>query len=383
MNVSLDILPILDPYKTGVGWYTYNLIKNMANIKSKDEYKFEFLGFDFLGRRNNIDVKDMLKTLYPNCNYKIYKMMPYGIYRRIWDYLPIYYNNLFRSQSDIYHFFNFIVPPKIKGHIVNTVHDMVFKKFPNTMTKANYKRLEKNLKRSCDNSDIIITVSDNSKKEIMEYFNMPERKIRIVPNGVDLNFYKPIRNVNVIKKYKIEKPYFLYIGTLEPRKNIPNLIRAFNILLQKLNKKDIILVIGGRKGWRYDEIYKCVEELKLEDDVLFLGYVPIEDMPALYTQAISFVFPSLYEGFGIPPLEAMACGTPVIASNTSSLPEVVGDAGMLVNPYDIEELSNAMMKIYEDNHFREKLKSLSLDRSKQFTWINAANKLLEVYKIFK
>ncbi|KHO61984.1 Glycosyltransferase [Thermoanaerobacter sp. YS13] len=382
MDISIDILPILDSHKTGVGWYTYNIIKYMALNNEIKKYNFEFLGFDFLGRRNNTEVKEMLEKIYPNSKYKLIKLIPYGVYRRIWDYLPFTYNYMFNSKSNLYCFFNFVIPHKIDGYVINTVYDMVYKVHPNTMTKANYKRLEKELARSCERADIIVTISNNTRKEIIEYLKVPANKIRIVPCGVDTNFYKPIDGKKILSKYKIEKPYFLYIGTLEPRKNIRSIVRAFNNILKKANH-DVILVIGGKKGWMYDEIFKTVKELRLENDVLFLGYVPIEDMPALYSNAISFVFPSLYEGFGIPPLEAMSCGCPVIVSNTSSFPEVVGNAGILVNPLNIEEISDAMYRIYCDNNLREDLKQKSINRAKEFTWESAAKKMINIYKEFE
>ncbi|MBE0069262.1 glycosyltransferase family 4 protein [Thermoanaerobacterium thermosaccharolyticum] len=383
MNISVDILPILDPQKTGVGWYTYNIIKYMALNNDIKKYKFEFLGFDFLGRRNNTEVKELLKEWFPNSEYKIFKMMPYGIYRRIWDYIPFSYNYLFNSKSNLYNFFNFIVPQKINGYVINTVYDMVYKVYPNTMTKANYKRLDKELARSCERADLIITISNNSKQEIINYLGISGDKIRIVPCGVDLNFYKPVYKNEILNKYNIQKPYFLYIGTLEPRKNIKNLILAFNDFLKKNNCNDVKLVIGGKKGWMYEEIFKTVQELKLENDIIFLGYVPIEDMSALYSNAVSFIFPSLYEGFGIPPLEAMACGCPVIVSNTSSLPEVVGDAGILINPFDVEELSNAMYYVYCDNDLRNELKKKSIIQAGKFSWELAAQKIIDIYKEFE
>jgi glycosyltransferase involved in cell wall biosynthesis len=171
--------------------------------------------------------------------------------------------------------------------------------------------------------------------------------------------------------------YFLYIGTLEPRKNIQSIIRAY-----KANEgrfKGVKLVIAGRKGWMYEEIFKLVREFRLQNDIYFPGYIEDGDVPLLYRGAEAFVFPSLYEGFGMPPLEAMACGVPVITSNTSSLPEVVGDAGLRINPKDIEQLSYAMVKILEDSELRVNCVKKGLERAQNFTWENSAKKVIDIY----
>lgn len=373
MQISLELQPILKS-KSGIGWYTFNIIKQLNNR----EYNLIGEGFNFLSRN---DVENELRDI--NIETVFCKLIPYGIYKRIWNYIPIKYNTLFKSKSDIYHFFNFIVPPKIDGKVIVTVYDMVYKKIPETMTKANYKRLNKNLKRSVDRADIIITISENSKQEIIEYLNVPESKIRIVPPGVDLNVYNKdyaVDEMEMIKeKYKLPDRYFLYLGTLEPRKNIEAIVEAF-ALYKKQNNDNIKLVLAGKKGWMYESIFEKIKNNNIENEVVFTDYVDENDKVLIYKMSEVFLFPSLYEGFGMPVLEAMACGVPVITSNTSSLPEVSGDACILVEPKDVNSMVAAMKSIVLDEEYKNSLIKKGLEQSKKFTWEKSSQKLVKIYK---
>lgn len=373
MKIGLEIQSILKD-KTGVGWYTQKIIENFNN----SEIEFEGYGFNFLNRN---DIKEELEHLNFNC--KINNFIPYSIYRRIWKFIPISYNTLFNSDVDIYHFFNYIVPPKINGKVIVTVYDMVYKVYPETMTKRNYERLDKELKRSVDRADKIITISKNSKKEIVKFLDVDEAKIEIVYPGIDKNLYFKDYNDEDIKrvrnKYNLPLKYILYLGTLEPRKNIIRIIDAYAALKNQIDE-NICLVIAGKKGWMYEDIFNKVDTYGLKDDVIFTGYVDEKDKPIIYKMSKVFIFPSLYEGFGMPVLEAMAAGVPVITSNTSALPEVVGDAGILVNPYDILEIANSLKKILEDSQIRLQLIEKGLKQSLKFSWKKSAEKLLEIYK---
>lgn len=306
--------------------------------------------------------------------------MHHGIYIRNIDLFKILpYNWFFNSKADIYHFFNFIIPPNIKGKIVNTVYDMVFIRYPETMSKITHKIHQEHLKRSCNDADIILTISQNTKNEIMEFVKIDSDKIQIAYPAVDHSVFFQNKDYKLIKeKYNIKTDYILYFGTLEPRKNITSIIKAFKIVSEK--NKDISLVLAGRKGWMYDEIFALAEEFKLEDKIIFTGYVPEEDASAIYSCASAFIFPSLYEGFGIPPLEAMACGTPVIASNTSALPEVVGNAGILVNPLDIENIAFEMDRLINDDKLKKEYSEKGLTQAKRFSWEESAKKALEIYR---
>jgi len=238
------------------------------------------------------------------------------------------------------------------------------------------------MERTCRRADMIVTVSEYSKKEIIKYLKINPQKIQVIPCGVDLERYtgtceeKDI--VQARQTYKIPEEYFLYVGTLEPRKNIERLIEAYAQLVKCLEEAPA-LVIGGKKGWMYDQIFLLVKEYGIESRVFFTGYLDDAAVPLLMKGAVAFLFPSLYEGFGMPPLEAMACGVPVISSNAASLPEVVGDAGILIDPYNVKELSEAMERVLKDGEMRNMMRRKGLLQVQNYTWEKSAEKLKNLY----
>lgn len=302
----------------------------------------------------------------------------------IWPWLPLCYQLFFPTEREITQFFNFVVPPGVKGKTVTIVHDMAYMAYPQTVANKTRKWLQLTMKQSCKRADKIITVSEFSKQEIIKYLHIEASKITVMPNGVDHKFFYPrsVQQINKVKeKFHIKQEYFLYLGTLEPRKNIERLIKAYSELLRKSYSSQIPqLVLAGGKGWMYESIFLIVQELKLEEKVVFTDYIENEEVPALMSGAKAFVFPSLYEGFGMPPLEAMACGTPVITSNVSALPEIGKDAAILINPYSIEEITQAMQRILEEKSLKEELVQAGIKKAKTYTWANAAEILIQVYQ---
>lgn len=377
MRVAIEIQPVLDRHLTGVGWYTDNFIRRIKNFARKDE-KFYLLGMDFYGKAG-----ELAECLSPNVELRTNGLIHYGIYRRIWKFIPfVDYGTFFKTKADIFHFFNFVSPPYVKGKIVITVYDMVYKVFPETMEKANYAKLDQNLRRSCEAASAIVTISENSRKEIIEYMDVEADKIYIIPPGVDCLQYRPLKDekefLSIKAKYGLPQDYFLYLGTIEPRKNIESIVEAFRIYRDRGGKNR--LVIAGKKGWMYEKVFELVKQYGLENYVIFPGYIDEADKYLIYGGAKAFLFPSLYEGFGMPPLEAMACGVPVITSNTSSLPEVVGDAGLMVEPMDVESLAHHMKRLEEDEELCEKLIQKGIERAGNFTWENSVKKLMELYR---
>ncbi|NKQ39724.1 MAG: glycosyltransferase family 4 protein, partial [Methanosarcinales archaeon] len=261
-----------------------------------------------------------------------------------------------------------------------TVHDTIPFYFPNMfdfMTRYRYKIL---FSRTLKNSDKIIADSYNTKQDLIKHFKIPEKKIKVIHLAANENYKQLKENEinNIKQKYNLNYSFILYVGTLEVRKNISILLKS----LYKLKKQGIKhkLVITGKKGWKYKSIFKIIEQLNLQKDVIFIGYVSDEDLPALYNAADLFVYPSIYEGFGLPPLEAMQCGTPVITSNTSSLPEVVGNAGIMIDPYDVVELANNMHEVLVNVSLREELSKKGLERAKLFSWKKCAEEHLKIYE---
>lgn len=227
----------------------------------------------------------------------------------------------------------------------------------------------------------IVSVSESTKNDLMDRFRVNSDKIDVTLLGYDHDLYQPKSqdDQKILDTYKLKPGYLLFLGTLEPRKNIVGIIKAFANLPAELRQKHP-LVIGGKKGWFYEEIFQTVTDLKLEKEVQFLGRVPDEHLPALYRQAQVFVFPSFYEGFGLPPLEAMACGTPAISSNISSLPEVVGKGGLLIDPHQPAEITKAMNKLLTDEAFYQQCKEEALKQVVKFDWQTTAKQTLAAFK---
>lgn len=377
MNISFDAVPIINGKMTGVGWCEVGQTMAMARLHPEDNFYYSFFS-----RKDDHIKLEKLAPFSENIGANIAHFSGL-LYRTASVVLPIPHKWFFKQKSDITHFFNYIAPPGVDGKTVITVHDMVYRTYPETVRGRTKKILDMGLASSMKRADMIVTVSEFSKSEIIRYFPQHESKIRVVPCGVDLDRFKPCqqpeRIPEVKKKLGIEGEYFLYVGTIEPRKNLERLINAYNIFCQ--HEKDAPkLVLAGGKGWLYDGIFQRVTDLKLEDKVLFTQYISDEDMNPLMCGALAFVFPSIYEGFGIPPLEAMACGVPVLASNAASLPEVTGDCAVTCDPYSEEEIAEGLRRLYSDSELRADLSRRGLERAKTLTWDSSAEKLYSVYK---
>jgi glycosyltransferase involved in cell wall biosynthesis len=227
----------------------------------------------------------------------------------------------------------------------------------------------------------IIAISENTKKDIMDCFGIEDEKIRVIYLGVDRQFSpQPDPNeADVLSKYNLPSGYILNVGTLEPRKNLLRLINAYKMVASTREPVPKLVIVGWQ-GWRNEDLGKLVRESGLADQVVLVGYVPDDDLPTLYRNATVFVYPSLYEGFGLPPLEAMACGTPVITSNVSSIPEVVGDAGILIDPYNTTEIARAIASVLNNEELRESLRTSGLVRSRLFNWDKTARETLKLYQ---
>jgi len=367
MRIGL-ITSSIDENRAGIGTYGYNLVGNLTKIDKENEY---VLIHHY--RTDDEIYKENAELIIPYPQIPLRKTIGNNI---------ILSRKLRNHDFDIVHDLAQISPFLFRSPSkkILTIHDLTPILFPETYGLIHVFLQKYVLPMTLKNVDMIITVSKNTKQDVIKYLKIPEEKITVIHNGVDGRF-KPLKNVNDIKeKYDIKSPFILYVGTLEPRKNIPTLIKAFYIIKNKGIKH--MLVIAGGKGWKYEAVYKTVKELNLSKSVLFLGYVPDEDLPKLYNAADLFVYPSLYEGFGLPPLEAMACGCPVITSNTSSLPEVVGDAGIMVDPYDVVKMANVLHEVLSNEGLREDMIKKCLERARMFSWKKCAEETLKVYKSF-
>lgn len=282
---------------------------------------------------------------------------------------------------DIFHSPNYRIIPVHRAKLVVTVHDLVVLKYPQYQFFTRVKHIGGWL-RKLNHADAVVAVSENTRRDILELLDVAPEKVHVIYQGYNSALYRPdfpeTEVERILQQHHLRAPYFLYVGTLEPRKNLVRLVKAFD-LVRKRSPGAIQLVLAGQKGWKYEDIFEEIGRLNLHEWVRHLGYVPDEDLPGLIQGARSVVYPSLYEGFGLPPLEAMAMGTPVLTSNTSSLPEVVGEAGLQVDPEDVESMAWAMERIGTDEALRQDLKVKGLQRAQRFTWDQAAQQTVELY----
>ena len=296
--------------------------------------------------------------------------------------LPLY-ATYFSGQVDIYHGPDFALPPIGKTlRKVVTVHDLAFLEHPEYVVPSLTTYLKKVVPEAVAAADVICTVSQEVSRTLVEHLQTPPEKLVVIPNGVSRYFKRvtdPVLLGATRHKFALKHPLVLGVGTLEPRKNHLGLIKAF-YQAQKKKRGPAMLALAGGKGWLYEETLRLVEELHLEKKVRFLGQVSDLELVTLYSLADVFAFPSFFEGFGVPPLEAMACGAPVITSKTSSLPEVVGDAALLIDPHNSGELSDAITRILENKQLQEELRQKGYERIKLFTWPASAHKMLSVYQ---
>ncbi|PIP52869.1 hypothetical protein COX08_04140 [Candidatus Beckwithbacteria bacterium CG23_combo_of_CG06-09_8_20_14_all_34_8] len=365
MIIGIDISQIV--YQTGVSRYTKDLVRNLLLADKENEYKLyagvirqlpQILNFLKQLKNDGAKFKSFIYPISPKLADKFWNQ---------WRLLEI--ENLI-GHIDVWHSSNWTQPPT-KAKKITTIHDLTPVLFPNYHDQLVVENFKRNLQLIEKNIDMVTVDSRATKDDLVNNINIDRQKITVIYPGVDPIFCQKSKEGidNVKKKYKLEKPYILSVGTKEPRKNIKRLIEAF----VSLGRSDIELVLVGKRGWG-EEVE--VGKAKVKE----LGFVEDKDLPALYSGAILFAYPSLYEGFGFPVLEAMACGCPVITSNISSLPEVVGQTALLVYPKETKEIANAINTLLNDDKLRQKLVKNGLEQAKKFSWEKTANQMIKTYQ---
>jgi glycosyltransferase involved in cell wall biosynthesis len=294
------------------------------------------------------------------------------------------------ASSNLFHSPYYPIPKQVQESSsvkkLITIHDLIPIKYPQFFENKDDNVVHQIIK-SIQSDNFAVCVSEATKIDLLDISGLDESQVFVVPLAASKELFYPVLEQELIKqtlhKFAIpsNQPYFLSISTLEPRKNIDTIIKSFANLILNENIKDLNLVLVGTKGWDFEKIFEEITVApQIKDRIFFTGYVPDEELANLYSGALSFLYLSLCEGFGLPPLEAMQCGIPVICSNTTSLPEVMGDAGILVSPTNYDEISEAMLKVYQDDNLRQLLKQNSLRRASHFSWQKFANDTWEIYQ---
>lgn len=371
MRVAIDYTPAARQ-SAGIGRYTRGLIGALADLDRGNAYTLLSFGAP-LARESwppNFDLRSM-----PLSEPRLSML-----WHRLNAPLPA---ELFSGRCDLYHSPDFTLPPLARARGVVTVHDLSFLRVPECALPSLRSYLERVVPRSVARAKHVLADSSNTRDDLVALLNVAPEKISVVPAGVELRF-APMSDEDLLAtvraRYGLPERFILSVGTLEPRKNFPGLIAAY----AEMRRRTALphgLVIAGREGWLYDAIYKQVAVEGVAEHVRFLGFAADADLPALYNLAELVAYPSLYEGFGIPPLEALACGIPVVCSNTSSLPETVGDAALTVDPHDTAALAEAMSAALTDPALRAQMVERGLAQAAKFTWRAAAEKLVEAYAL--
>lgn len=366
--LNAHLLNLSGNYRSaGINWYIYHLLKHLP----QGEFQYTALTSEkrAAAHLNNLQIsQSRLPTHKP-------------VVRIIWEQF-VQPRVLRDEHFDLYHGLGFAGPLRIHIPWLVTVYDLSFKLFPQSFNPANRIYLTWAVRDAVRRADRIIAISESTKRDLVALFGADPLKISVVHAGVDSSFSPAVEQdglQRLISRYSLTQPIVLFVGTIEPRKNLVHLIKAFKLAKLSGNLPHRLVLVGAR-GWMDAEVDQVIAQEHLTDSVQFTGFVPPDELPYWYHAAQVFVYPSLYEGFGLPILEAMASGVPVIGSNVSSIPEVVGDAGFLVPPKDEQALADAIVRLAKDEDQRREFAKRGLKRSSSFTWEHTANRTVEVYR---
>jgi len=364
MRIAINCRSILLSQRTGIGRYTYHLLDSLGEIDHDNEYALHV-------PKRLFDFKRRLPDFSRYKNFKSHT-----------DYFRRGVN-----KTDIYHLPSPDLIGPYKGKLIVTIHDLVHKIYPQSQTAQATELTEKYIQDIAVKADGIICISENTRRDLHKFFHIPPEKTRVVYNGVDHEVFYPLTEegrlvaLGQLKGLGIDRPFMLYVGTIEPRKNLAGLLESFAILKSK-NVFHGQLVIVGMKGWMVENIEALIRGFGIERDVVFTGFISDDQLCQLYNRAEVFVFPSFYEGFGFPILEAFCCGAAVITSKTSSCAEIASHAALTVNPHDTRAIADAMEQVLTDEILNGSLRKAGLKRAKEFSFERMAQGTLETYGTF-
>ncbi|HEY9501059.1 MAG TPA: glycosyltransferase family 1 protein [Pyrinomonadaceae bacterium] len=349
--------------------YAINLIEALAQVDAVNDYTL------FV---TTAEAYDRFNQRWPN--FKVRSTRPHTPLIRI----PLTLSaELRKNPVDVLHV-QFTAPPFCPCPLVVSVHDLSFEHLPQTFKRRSRTQLRLTVRHSARQAARVLSLSEHGKQDIISTYGIDSQRISAIPLAAP-NHFARVTDATELQRvrhtYGIDGDYILSVGSIQPRKNLARLVRAYALLAEKLGKENVPkLVLAGKRAWLFDETLRSLEESGVKDSVILTGYVPEKDLPPLYSGAMCFVYPSFFEGFGLPPLEAMKCGAPVIVSNTTSLPEVVGDAAICVDPYDINAIAGAIERVNTDSILREELSIKGQARARLFDWRDTALRTLDVYR---
>jgi glycosyltransferase involved in cell wall biosynthesis len=366
MRIAIDGRKLRD---YGIGTYVRNLLRQLGRQDTVNDYVVFCRGTDC----------DTIEALSSRFRAVVETAGPYSVAEQF--ALPM---DLRREGVELFHAPHYVLPPLTPCRAVVTIHDCIHLRFPQYLpSRLGYAYARAQMWTATHQAARVITVSEASKRDILHYFRVPESKIDVIYNAIDDRFWEgPTADEMMLvrERYRLTDPFVLYAGNIKPHKNLERLIEAFHLMRHDHpHLTNVQLLIIGDEISKYAALRRAVHRHKLHKHVRFFGFVSDQTLAALYRLADTFVFPSLYEGFGLPPLEAMASGTPVITSNVSSLPEVVGDAALMIDPYDPAAIADAMQRVLTTPALREDLQRRGLARAREFSWERSIKRVREIY----
>ncbi|MFZ1720702.1 MAG: glycosyltransferase family 1 protein [Candidatus Moraniibacteriota bacterium] len=381
MRVVIDLRCLADGRRTGVEEYVTGLLRALFDANETDEFVLFYNAW-----RGELPEDFGWMNAYPNVSVKRFHI-PNKILNGLLWYFRWPKLDTFCGGADIFFMpnLNFAAVSQ-QAKLVVTAHDLSFEAYPETFSlKRRLWHLLVNFRGLCRRASLIVAVSHSTKQDIQSYYRIPDRKVVVTHSGLDQEFVRLSRNdpelLRVKEKYHLPYRYILYFGTFEPRKNIRAVVQAYEIYRHSIGERECVpLVLAGSPGWKSEEIFREIESSPYRSDIRLFGFIADEDKHALYNLATLFIYPSFYEGFGFPPLEAMACGVPTIVSRNSSFPEIVGEGAIMIDPYQPDELYRAMIAILSDHAFAEKLSREGERQTKKYTWERTADELSKMFR---
>ena len=369
-RITIDYTPAIQQH-AGIGRYADELTHALLALDTDDEFRLFYV--DPAGRTPAPPLDRLTRTTLQRSN------KPWRLQLLLASYLHRSLDRLVDQGTDVFHATDHVLPRLTHTRSVFTLHDLTVVKHPETHSALNRWFSQLMLPRFLRAADAIIAVSFSTQQDAATLYGIAADRMRVVHLGVRPRFKSidPAVCAAARTRYRLPDRFILTVGTIEPRKNMTVLLESYRIL--KDQGTDLKLVIAGKPGWHYQPFFSRLRDLGLEHEVILPGFLPDEDLPAVYALAEVFAFPSLYEGFGLPALEAMACGTPVICSNTSSLPEVAGDAALLITPTDVRSWAQALAQVTRDRAFHAELRQRGLRQAARFTWEETARQTLAIY----